>query len=126
MYAAGDDYEESVVLLTFAESALSLEVPVDIFDDDLLELSEVFFGNLRLPAGSAGDRVTFSPGRATATIVDNDAAIIGFVDDYRVIEGVDFSVSVPILVLEGQLGRSVVVRVFTIIGSAEGTYNTLK
>ena len=92
---------------------------MNILDDALLELNEVFFGNLHLPAGS-GDRVTFSPGRATATIVDNDAAIIGFVDDYRVTEGVDLSVTVPIRVLAGQLGRSVMVRVFAMDGSAGG------
>ena len=113
------DYEETTISLTFTENALSLGVPVNILNDTLLELDEFFTGNLRLPPGSRN--IMLRPDRATATIIDNDAAIIGFVGDYRVTEGINSSVSVPIRVLDGQLGRSVMVRVFTVDGSAQGT-----
>ncbi len=50
-------------------------------------------------------------------------AVIGFEQDYNVTEGIDGTVEVGIRVLSGELGRSVVVRVFT--GSSEFTVNNI-
>ena len=47
-------------------------------------------------------------------------AVIGFVRDYEVTEGVNRTVSVAIRLLDGELGRSVMVRVFTVNGTARG------
>jgi hypothetical protein len=51
------------------------------------------------------------------------AARIGFVQDYTITEGINSSVSVEIQVLEGGLGRSVEVAVFTVNDSAAGIKN---
>jgi hypothetical protein len=50
-------------------------VQVPIINDNLVEFEEMFFGNLRLPAGSTA-LVRFSPDIANATIVDNDGEFI--------------------------------------------------
>lgn len=47
-------------------------------------------------------------------------AIIGFVQDYVVVEGVNQIVSVEILLISGILGRSVEVLVATADGTAQG------
>ncbi len=46
-------------------------------------------------------------------------AVIGFERDYSVIEGINGTVEVGIRVLSGELGRSVVVRVFTASNTAQ-------
>ncbi len=51
------------------------------------------------------------------------AAVIGFVEDYEIAEGVDLTVSVAIELLEGELERPVTIRVFTMSGSAQGAYD---
>ena len=51
---------------------LSLDVSVPIVDDDLLEVDEIFYGNLRLPEDSTQERVAFGPARANGTITDDD------------------------------------------------------
>ena len=59
------------ILLTFGPGMNTAVASVPIIDDDSSESDEIFYGNLRLPAGST-DRVVFKPLRASATIVDND------------------------------------------------------
>ncbi len=55
------------------------------------------------------------------------AAVIGFLRDYTVTEGVDFMVDVEIAVLSGELGRPVAVDVITLSdGSAEGKQGFVK
>ena len=57
---------------------------------------------------------------AIETINFSSAAVIGFFQDYIVTEGVNFTVDVDIQLLSGELGRDVVVRVFTDPESAQG------
>ena len=54
------------------------------------------------------------------TINFSSAAVIGFLQDYVVTEGVNFTVDVDIQLLLGELGRDVVVRVLTDPDSACG------
>lgn len=56
--------------LTFIPGVSSLQVTVPVVDDTLLEIDETFFGNLRLPEDRGS--IVFQPGRAIATLVDND------------------------------------------------------
>ena len=54
------------------------------------------------------------------TINFSSAAVIGFLQDYVVTEGVNFTVDVDIQLLSGELGRDVIVRVLTDPDSARG------
>ena len=119
------------MLLTFGPGVLSLDVSVPIVDDDLVEVDEIFYGNLRLPENSTQERVAFGPARANGTITNDDGmynrkankcvtnnyifaeAVIGFVRDYEVVEGVNLTVAVRIALLQGMLGRDIVVNVYT-------------
>ena len=57
-------------MLTFGPGIQSQVASIPVVDDDLAEIDELFYGNLRLPAGSIFT-VEFDPGRANATILDN-------------------------------------------------------
>ena len=70
-YVAPGDYAMAVTLVTFQPGELERTVDVEIFNDNLAEVSETFFGGLRLPAGSTA-LVEFGQDSADATIVDND------------------------------------------------------
>ncbi len=59
-------------MLEFGPETTSLQVSVQILDDDLLEADEVFFGNL---VGSAVEGVEIGPDTASATITDNDSKL---------------------------------------------------
>ena len=60
-------------LLTFEPGTRNVVVRVPIVDDDTLESDETFFGNLRIPLGVPNTgSIFYQPGRATATIRDND------------------------------------------------------
>ena len=61
------------MLLTFGPGVITLDVSVPIVDDDLVEVDEMFYGNLCLPQDSTQTRVEFAPDRANATITDNDS-----------------------------------------------------
>ena len=51
------------------------------------------------------------------------AAVIGFaLQAYEVVEGISENVSIDIQVLSGELGRSVLITIFTADGSAYGMY----
>ena len=67
----GSDYvERSNVLLTFNAATRSIDVLVDLFDDNLFEGEKDFNGNLTLVADS--QRVAIVQGSAVATIVDDE------------------------------------------------------
>ena len=69
--AVPGDYSDTVVLLTFGPGVLALNVSVPIANNNSKEDEEVFYGNLRLPAGSYFDGlVETNPERANAAIFD--------------------------------------------------------
>ncbi len=55
------------VVVQFSPSQLSVDVPVTILDDSVVEANENFFGLLTNPVG---DPVNLNPDRATVTIND--------------------------------------------------------
>ncbi len=59
--------------LTFGPSISSLPVIVPVVVDSLVETDENLFGNLRLPDGVEDRDNILLPGRAMATIQDNDS-----------------------------------------------------
>lgn len=68
-----DDYIRLAKVLTFETNMSFVEVSVEVDDDDLWEIDENFFGNLRLPAGGVGiANVRLPPEGAMATIYNND------------------------------------------------------
>ena len=71
---AGSDYTSpGAVTLTFNSTTTSLEVPVDILNDNILENNETFIGDL----ATTDDRVDLNPINATATIIeDNDGKLL--------------------------------------------------
>ena len=64
------------MLLTFGPGVITLNVSVPIVDDELVEVDEMFYGNLCLPQDSTQTRVELAPDRANATITDNDSMLI--------------------------------------------------
>ena len=72
---APGDYNETVFQMTFGPGASNQTVSVPIASDGMYENEEIFFGNLRLPAGSQA-RVDFNPMRANAMIIDADCKSI--------------------------------------------------
>lgn len=74
---APGDYTNSITLITFEPGVSSRQVAVSVRNDALSEMDESFFGNLRLPTNSPDfGRVFFQPGRANATIVDDDGMVL--------------------------------------------------
>ncbi len=60
--------------LTFGPSVSTIPVIVPVVEDSLVENDEILLGNLRLPAGVEDEsNILFQPGRAFATIQDNDS-----------------------------------------------------
>ncbi len=57
------------VVIQFSPSQLSVDVPVTILDDSIVEANENFFGLLTNPVG---DPVILNPDRATVIITDTD------------------------------------------------------
>ena len=106
-----------MLTLTFDPVRTAQMVDVQVEDDALLENPETFFGNLRLPTGSTSN-ARLAPSRANATIMDTDAAVIGFSGNYTVTEG--GTVNLVLNVISGTLARDVVLRVTTNDGSAQG------
>ena len=115
--SAPGDYTPLTTVLTFGPNQSFNEVSISVLDDMLLELVEMFNGNLRVPSTS---NIILNPAVATATIIDNDNVVIGFPGNYEVIEGVNRTVTIELVVLSGTLGREVVVSVSTADGSAIG------
>ncbi len=71
------DYQKTVMPLTFTPTVRSFIVSVLISDDNLLEVDEDFFGNLRVLDDPSG-LVVLDPAVATATIIDNDSKIFNY------------------------------------------------
>ena len=67
------DYENLAIILNFNESSTTLEVPVTIIDDDVLENDEEFTVLLELMNAEYDGRVTLQPNVSTVTILDNDS-----------------------------------------------------
>ena len=72
MCTAGSDYDEiSGLLLAFGPGSTRLDVPVNIINDDVFEVTEDFSASLILVEGPA-DRVAVNPSRADVFILDDD------------------------------------------------------
>lgn len=94
-------------------------VYVTVVEDTILENIEMFTGGLRSPSST---NIILDPATASATILDDDNVLIGFLSDYEVTEGVNNTVTIELAVLLGTLGRDIEVSVSTLDGSAEGEY----
>ena len=117
--SAPGDYTSVTMVLTFGPSNSINQVSIPVLEDMLLELDEMFNGNLQSPS-IAG--VILDPAVASATILDNDNVVIGFLSNYEVTEGVNNTVTVELEVLSGTLAREVVICVSTQDESAIGMY----
>ena len=71
--SASGDYSAISEEVTFSRTSLEQTVVVNIADDDLLEIDEVFTAMLGLVNG---DRVILRPMEASVTILDNDGECI--------------------------------------------------
>ena len=71
---AGEDYETTIVQLTFSSTNQNSPecVRVPINDDNNTEGAELFFGELR----TEQDRVTLDPNRTSITILDDDSKVL--------------------------------------------------
>ena len=68
----GNDYTGiSDLSLTFGPNTSSIDIPVDINNDNVFELTEMFSAALSFP-GDPIPRVTLSPDSAQITIFDDD------------------------------------------------------
>ncbi|ORU93482.1 MAG: hypothetical protein A6F71_08930 [Cycloclasticus sp. symbiont of Poecilosclerida sp. M] len=69
-YTGGEDYTETIVLLTFTadNQANPMCVEVPIIDDDATELAEMFIAVL----STEEERVILNPDEISRTIIDND------------------------------------------------------
>ena len=71
MYAAPADYQTDTRTITFSSSVSNVSVSVTIYDDDILESTENFLGNLADPSSQA--TVSIMPHTANVDIMDNDS-----------------------------------------------------
>ena len=94
-----DDYTVTVDVLELSMMTPSVTISVDITDDTSYEPDEEF--TVELSGAPVG--VSFNPTRATVTIIDNDAVVIGFDRAaYRVSEG-SGSLTLTVSVISGML-----------------------
>ena len=111
---AGEDYTGTIGMITLSLMTPSVTISVDITEDATLESEEEF--TVELSGAPVG--VSFNPTRATVTIIDNDAVVIGFDSrTYRVGED-SGTVELTVKVLDGSLGRDVTLSYETMDGSA--------
>ena len=68
--AAGSDFQNEVITLTFGPNNLQQIANIEIEDDDVVESDESF--NIVLSPGSSGLATLGSPNSAVVTITDND------------------------------------------------------
>ena len=71
MYAAPADYQTETRNITFSSSVSNVSISVTIYDDNILESTEHFFGNLADPRSRA--TVSIMPNTASVDIMDNDS-----------------------------------------------------
>eukprot|EP00731_Ephydatia_muelleri_P017036 Em0010g134a len=122
---AGQDYNQTVQLLSFNENTAYIPVAVGIINNGYYEDDIIFQANLTLQsAGGYEQFVTLSPAKATATIIDDiNGVTIGFDQTgYSFLENQRYA-RVSVRVLQGQLKKSVAVQFRTIRGSAVGPYD---
>ena len=114
---AGEDYTSKDSMLTLSAGDTEATIEVDITEDDLLENAEMF--TVVLSGAPAG--VTLTPDTAEVTITDTnapDAVEIGFDPVmYTVDEGAG-TVRLTVKVLDGSLGRDVILNYRTDDGTA--------
>ena len=122
---AVSDYSSTNQSVTFGPGITNRLVSVPVVTDTLLENNETFSGNLRFPSGASSTSVRLDPVVAVATVEDDDGAVIGFFDNYMVIEDVNSTVFLVIGLRDGFLGRDVVVSVSTRDGTAVGERSCL-
>ena len=72
--AAGIDYTETTMDLTFTSVDTSFQISVEISPDELFENLEFFFGNLQIAPDV--ERVELIPDVATVNIVDNGKYVL--------------------------------------------------
>ena len=70
VYAAPADYVTDTRTITFSSSVSNVSVSVTIYNDDILEPTENFLGNLTDPQRRA--TVSIIPNTANVDIMDND------------------------------------------------------
>ena len=98
-----DDYTVTVDVLELSMMTPSVTISVDITEDATLESEEEF--TVELSGAPVG--VSFNPTRATVTIIDNDAVVIGFDRAaYRVSEG-SGSLTLTVSVISGVLMETI-------------------
>ena len=71
MHAAPADYRTETRIITFSSSVSNVSVSVTIYNDDILESTENFFGNLADLQSQTG--VSIMPNTANVDIMDNDS-----------------------------------------------------
>ena len=71
VYAAPADYHTDTRTITFSSSVSNVSVSVTIYNDDILESTEHFFGNLVDPQSQA--TVSIMPNTTSVDIIDNDS-----------------------------------------------------
>ena len=59
--------------MTFSNESTEQTVVVNIVDDDLLEINEVFTAKLEFVNGNDADHLTLQPVEVSVTILDNDS-----------------------------------------------------
>ena len=71
VYAAPADYRTDMRTITFSSSVSNVSVSVTIYNDNILESTENFLGNLADPQSHTG--VSIMPNTANVDIMDNDS-----------------------------------------------------
>ena len=69
---AGSDYQKTISSLVFVGDSI-LSISVKIFDDEMSESSEIFYGHLSA-ARTLSPNIQLKPDRAVATIIDSEGA----------------------------------------------------
>ncbi|NOR29025.1 MAG: HYR domain-containing protein, partial [Lutibacter sp.] len=77
--AASDYITESSVVVTIPAGSTSIDIPVNILGDLILEPTETFTGTITL-SNTNGQAISISDAVAIGTITDNDAASIAIAD----------------------------------------------
>jgi hypothetical protein len=71
LISGGVDYESLTVDLTFSSIVKRIDMNVTILDDSIVELTEVFEGQLHVTAVTVGPNVILNPRRADISILDD-------------------------------------------------------
>ena len=77
IYTDGSDFAGTSGIVGTLTGRGSVVIPINIIDDDNLEATENFFGNITSVLGPLPN-VMFDPVQATANILDNDGNFSNF------------------------------------------------